>query len=57
MKTIKYFFAHLNEKFNEFAEKAACEPCIILNEEGDVDLLSTTAYTYVYRGQGSAWFC
>ena len=57
MKTIKTFFAHLNEKFNEFAENVACEPCIIFNEEGDVDLLSTTAFTYVNRGCGDIWFC
>ncbi|MBO6014865.1 MAG: hypothetical protein J6P48_05285 [Oscillospiraceae bacterium] len=57
MKTIKNFFAHLNEKLSEFAENASVEPCIILNEEGDVDLLSTTAFTYVNRGYGDIWFC
>ena len=57
MKTIKNLFAHLNEKLSEFAENASVEPCIILNEEGDVDLLSTTAFTYVNRGYGDIWFC
>ena len=57
MKSIKRIFAQFNEKLNDFALRASTEPVIIFDEEGDVDLFSTTAYTYVYRGQGSAWFC
>ena len=57
MNSIRKFFTLVDERLQRFADSAAPESVIIRDEEGEIDLVSTTVATYMARGCGAMWFC